>query len=270
VLNVLGVSMTCYLLLQYFLRERERILAALDEEHHRLEAEQQRSEQLLLNVLPASIAERLKDSPRLIADNYTEATVLFADIVGFTRLSERMTAHEVVHLLNQVFSRFDDLADRHGLEKIKTIGDAYMVAAGAPIPRPDHADAVAEMALDMRAEIGRCAADAGVALAIRIGFDSGPVTAGVIGRRKFIYDLWGDTVNTASRMESQGLPGCIQVTSRTYERLRDRYEFQRREHVEIKGKGAMTTYLLTGRSGDHVGPRSSREGPHETGSALPG
>jgi guanylate cyclase len=261
VLNVLGVSTTCYLLLQYFLRERERILAALDEEHRRLEAEQTRSEQLLLNVLPGPIADRLKESPLLIADSYAEATVLFADLVEFTQLSERMTAHEVVHLLNQVFSRFDDLADRHGLEKIKTIGDAYMVAAGAPVPRPDHAHAVAEMALDMCTEISRCAEETGIALTIRVGFDSGPVTAGVIGRRKFIYDLWGDIVNTASRMESHGLPGCIQVTSRAYERLRDQYDFQRREGVEIKGKGSMTTYLLTGRSGVQPGLKSRWEGP---------
>ena len=258
VLNVLGVSLTSYLLLQYFLRERERILAALDEEHRRLEAEQARSEKLLLNILPAPVADRLKESPSLIADGYPEATVLFADLVEFTRLSERMTAHEVVQLLNQVFSRFDDLADGHGLEKIKTIGDAYMVAAGAPVPRPDHAHAVAEMALDMCAEISRYGEETGVALTIRVGFDSGPVTAGVIGRRKFIYDLWGDVVNTASRMESHGLPGCIQVTPRAHDRLRDRYEFRRREGVEIKGKGSMTTYLLTGRSGEHPGIESRR------------
>jgi class 3 adenylate cyclase len=173
--------------------------------------------------------------------------VLFADIVGFTGLAERLAPPDVVVLLDNVFARWDGLAARHGVEKIKTIGDAYMVAGGIPSPREDHAEAIASMALEMGAELDRCAAESGQTLQVRIGIDTGPVVAGVIGRAKFIYDLWGDTVNTASRMESHGLPGTIQVTERAYERLRDRYDLRQRGTIEVKGKGPMTTYLLISR-----------------------
>jgi guanylate cyclase len=247
VMNVLGVSTTVYLLLQYFMRARERILAELEENHVALQAEQEKSERLLLNILPVPIAARLKESPEVIADGFAGVTVLFADIVEFTRLADRLSPGEVVALLNRVFSAFDALTQRHDLEKIKTIGDAYMVAAGLPIPRLDHAEAVAEMALDMREEADRCGREVGFPLAIRIGIDSGPVVAGVIGRSKFIYDLWGDTVNTASRMESHGLAGQIQVTGRTYERLKGRYELRERGELDVKGKGPMTTFFLVGR-----------------------
>jgi class 3 adenylate cyclase len=247
VMNVLGVSTTVYLLLQYFMRARERILAQLEENHAALQAEQEKSERLLLNILPVPIAARLKESSDVIADGFAGVTVLFADIVEFTRLADRLSPEEVVALLNRVFSSFDVLTQRHDLEKIKTIGDAYMVAAGLPIPRLDHAEAVAEMALDMREEADRCGREVGFPLAIRIGMDSGPVVAGVIGRSKFIYDLWGDTVNTASRMESHGLAGQIQVTGRTYERLKGRYELRERGELDVKGKGPMTTYFLIGR-----------------------
>jgi adenylate cyclase len=247
VLNVLGVSTTVYLLLQYFMRARERILARLEEQHVALQAEQEKSERLLLNVLPVPIAARLKESPEVIADGFAGVTVLFADIVEFTPLADRLSPEEVVALLNRVFSAFDVLTQRHHLEKIKTIGDAYMVAAGLPIPRLDHAEAMAEMALDMRDEADRCGREVGFPLAIRIGMDSGPVVAGVIGRSKFIYDLWGDTVNTASRMESHGLAGQIQVTGRTYERLKSRYELRARGELDVKGKGPMPTYFLVGR-----------------------
>jgi adenylate cyclase len=247
VLNVLGVSTTVYLLLQYFMRARERILARLEEQHVALQAEQEKSERLLLNVLPVPIAARLKESPEVIADGFAGVTVLFADIVEFTPLADRLSPEEVVALLNRVFSAFDVLSQRHHLEKIKTIGDAYMVAAGLPIPRLDHAEAMAEMALDMRDEADRCGREVGFPLAIRIGMDSGPVVAGVIGRSKFIYDLWGDTVNTASRMESHGLAGQIQVTGRTYERLKSRYELRARGELDVKGKGPMPTYFLVGR-----------------------
>ncbi len=243
-LNILGVCTTAYVLLQYFVRARERTLTAL-------EVERAKSERLLLNVLPASVASRLKESDQVIADGFAEATVLFADIVGFTPLAQGRTPRDVVVLLDQVFAGWDELAARHGVEKIKTIGDAYMAAAGLPTPREDHAEAIADMALEMGAEVQRCAGATGVPLEVRIGIDSGPVVAGVIGRSKFIYDLWGDTVNTASRMESHGLPGAIQVTERTYEQLRDRYELRERGTIEVKGKGPMTTYLLASRvSGD--------------------
>ena len=231
-------------------RESRRFQEAAEEEARAkaaLDREREKSERLLLNVLPKKIADRLKESDRVIADGFPEASVLFADIVGFTPYAQRTAPEEVVELLNELFSAFDGLADRFGLEKIKTIGDAYMVAGGIPDPRPDHAEAVAEMALAMAGEIDRRAHD-GNDLRVRIGIDTGPVIAGVIGRRKFIYDLWGDTVNTASRMESHGIPGSIQVTERTYLRLRDTYELEPRGVIEVKGKGATTVYLLKGRA----------------------
>jgi class 3 adenylate cyclase len=230
------------------LGEAVRARAALD-------LERQRSERLLLNVLPASIAARLKQSQGVIADGFPDVTVLFADIVNFTPLSERIAPEAVVQLLDELFSVFDQLAQRHGLEKIKTIGDAYMVVGGLPEPRPDHAQAVAEMALAMREEVVGHAGPSGRPLQVRIGIDTGPVVAGVIGRSKFSYDLWGDTVNTASRMESHGLAGFIQVTSRTYQRLRDGYRFERRGPIQVRGKAEMVTYLLLGRNPDPTGDR---------------
>jgi adenylate cyclase len=229
------------------LGEAVRSRRALDREHRLLLAEQQRSEGLLLNVLPAPVAARLKTGEAVIADGFPDVTVLFADLVDFTRRSQRITPDQVVQFLNDLFTAFDRLAERHGLEKIKTIGDAYMVAGGLPDPRPDHAQAVAEMALAMLEEAGRHTDPGGRPLALRIGVDTGPVVAGVIGTSKFIYDLWGDTVNTASRMESHGVPGCIQVTDRTYRRLRDGYRFERRGPVQVKGKGELVTWFLLGR-----------------------
>jgi class 3 adenylate cyclase len=213
-----------------------------------LKREKERSEQLLLNVLPAPIAARLKQREDVIADGFPEVTVLFADLVDFTRRSQRSSPQQVVQVLDELFTAFDQLTKRHGLEKIKTIGDAYMVAGGLPEPRPDHAQAVADMALAMRDEVAGRTDPSGQPLQVRIGIDTGPVVAGVIGRDKFSYDLWGDTVNTASRMESLGVPGCIQVTARTYQRLRNSYRFQRRGLVAVKGKGEMVSYFLVGRA----------------------
>lgn len=209
-----------------------------------LRYQQQQTDRLLLNILPATIAERLKKDQRTIAEHFAEVSVLFADIVGFTELSTRISPTELVHMLNAIFSQFDYLVERHGLEKIKTIGDAYMVVGGIPLPKPDHAEAVAEMALDMQATMVEFNAETGQKFRMRIGIHTGPVTAGVIGVKKFIYDLWGDTVNTASRMESHGIPGEIQVTEATYERLRDRFWFEPRGAIAVKGKGEMTAYLL--------------------------
>jgi class 3 adenylate cyclase len=230
------------------LGEAVRSRQALDREHRLLLAEQERSERLLLNVLPAPIATRLKAGEAVIADAFPEVSVLFADLVDFTRRSRRIGPAQVVATLNELFSVFDRLAQRQGLEKIKTIGDAYMVAGGLPQPRPDHAEAIAEMALAIRDEVARRTDPSGQPLQVRIGIDTGPVEAGVIGTSKFSYDLWGDTVNTASRMESHGIAGCIQVTERTYQRLRDGYRFQRRGPIQVRGMGEMVTYFLVGRN----------------------
>ncbi|MEK0178719.1 MAG: PAS domain S-box protein [Oscillatoriales cyanobacterium] len=211
-----------------------------------LREEQEKSEKLLLNILPKAIAERLKRNETTIAEYFPEVTVLFADIVGFTHLSTLMNPIDLVELLNQIFSSFDLICERLGLEKIKTIGDAYMVVGGLPEPRADHAEAIAQMALDMQTEIARFNAQNNKYFSIRIGIHSGPVVAGVIGIKKFIYDLWGDTVNIASRMESHGLPWRIQVSEATYNLLQHKYLFDRRETIHVKGKGEMTTYLLIG------------------------
>jgi class 3 adenylate cyclase len=229
------------------LGEAVRTRRALRLEHRLLLAEQERSERLLLNVLPAPIAARLKQTEGVIADAFAEVTVLFADIVDFTRRSQLIPPEQLVQVLDDLFSVFDQLAQQRGLEKIKTIGDAYMVAGGLPEPRPDHAEAVAEMALAMREAVAGRTDPSGQPLTVRIGIDTGPAVAGVIGRNRFSYDLWGDTVNMASRMESHGLPGCIQVTARTYERLSGAYRFERRGPVAIKGKGSIVTYFLVGR-----------------------
>ncbi|MGL5063816.1 MAG: adenylate/guanylate cyclase domain-containing protein [Microcoleus sp.] len=225
----------------------EERTTALNNTLKALRVQQEQSERLLLNILPEEIANRLKRGDSTIADTFTEATVLFADIVGFTQLSSRVSPTELVAMLNDIFSTFDQLAERHGLEKIKTIGDAYMVVGGLPTPRPDCAEAIAEMALDMQQAVAEFSKTHDREFSIRIGINSGPVVAGVIGIKKFIYDLWGDTVNTASRMESHSLPGCIQVTAATYQILEDKYLFESRGSIEIKGKGLMNTYLLQSR-----------------------
>jgi len=209
-----------------------------------LQAEQQKSERLLLNILPHSIAKQLKQEHTTIAENFTEVTVLFADIVGFTEMSARVSPPKLVELLNVIFCVFDNLVEYHSLEKIKTIGDAYMVVAGLPTPCQNHTERIAELSLDMQQSIAEFNDKYDNNLSIRIGIHTGPVIAGVIGIKKFAYDLWGDTVNTASRMESHGISGEIQVSSNVYHILKDKYLFEERGTIQVKGKGEMAVYLL--------------------------
>lgn len=212
-----------------------------------LDRERARSEQLLLNVLPKPIGERLKRNEAPIADTFPEVTILFSDLVGFTEMSARFVAADLVEMLNEIFSEFDALAQVHGVEKIKTIGDAYLAVAGIPVPRDDHAEAMAEMALDMLHVQQRFAERRRLPLEMRIGMNSGPVVAGVIGKHKFTYDLWGDAVNVASRMESHGVAGRIQVSEATCRKLADRYVTEARGVVDLKGKGPTKTWWLLGR-----------------------
>lgn len=243
VLNVLGLSFVGFLALHFAARERAKALEAL-------KAEQERTERLLHQVLPDTIVERLKEEEGVIAERFGDVTVLFADIVGFTKLAKRVPPERLVTILDEVFSAFDRLVEYHGLEKIKTVGDAYMVAGGVPVPRDDHPEAVADLALAMLEEVEQLGPVLGHHLDVRIGMDTGPVVAGVIGKSRFAYDLWGDTVNTASQMQTRGVLGMTQVTARTYERLKDGYRFRRRRLVRIKGDRPTTTYLLLGKSAD--------------------
>ena len=204
-------------------------------------------ERLLLNILPEPIVMRLTQGEKAIADSFSEVSVLFADLVGFATLADHLPPTELVKFLHQIFCIFDQLAQEHGVEKIKTIGDTYMVAGGIPNPRSDHAEAVVEMAMAMQREITRFQQDDGEPFQLRIGISTGPVVAGVIGMSKFSYDLWGDTVNVACLMESTGVAGRIQVSPATYESLKDKYLFEERGATLVKGKGEMITYWLTGR-----------------------
>jgi adenylate cyclase len=244
-LNIAVGGTMVFTLLALFAKQRSDALSAL-------RAEQARAENLLLNILPRSIADRLKLDTHTIADQFSSASILFADVVDFTPLSEHLAPADVVGLLDHLFSHFDTLAERYGLEKIKTIGDCYMVAAGVPTPRPDHARAVVQMALDM-VEAMRSSDDVGhFGLEIRVGVNSGPVVAGVIGTKRFLYDLWGDAVNTASRMESHGSPGRIQITRGTYDLLGDEFECEPRGTITVKGKGEMEIWHVLGRRADGV------------------
>jgi class 3 adenylate cyclase len=215
---------------------------------HALAREMARADALLLNVLPAPVAAQLKERQAAIAERFDEATVIFADIVGFTPLSARMEPDAVVAMLDGLFSRFDDLAERHGVEKIKTIGDAYMGVAGAPQRRPDHAAAVVALGLDLLAAVEEWAKEEDMPITLRVGIHSGPIVAGVIGKKKFIYDLWGDTVNTASRAESHGVPGAVHVTDATWQRVRHAFVGEERGEIEMKGKGRVRTVLVRGRA----------------------
>jgi adenylate cyclase len=234
VLNIVAVSFVAMLLLVTFARGRD--------------VAQARAEALLLNVLPAEVAERLQSDPHAIADHFDEASILFADVVDFTPLSSRLDARQVVGLLDRLFTSFDELVDRYDVEKIKTIGDCYMVAAGVPRERPDHAQALARLGLDMIDCAKTCLPDRGD-LRLRIGISSGPVVAGVIGRRRFLYDLWGDTVNMASRMESHGSPDEIQITRTTWELVRDDFVTEPLGLVDVKGKGEVETWRLVRQRG---------------------
>lgn len=248
-MNLMGLSSILYWVLRYFQIQKSRAMTAL-------QLEQRRSEQLLLNIFPHSIvtrlkalsaepnAEEFKNNAIVIADQYAEATILFADLVNFTGLTKDMTPAQLVELLNQVFSRFDDLASQYGLEKIKTLGDAYMVVGGIPNPRHDHAHAVAHMALAIPGVLAEISQQYGKSLSMRIGINSGAVIAGVIGASKFSYDLWGDAVNTAARMEQHGLPGTIQVSESTYQILSEDFEFEPRGTISVKGKGEVKVYQL--------------------------
>jgi adenylate cyclase len=242
-LNVTVAGSVVFVLLAQFVRQREEALVAL-------RSEQDRAETLLLNILPRSIADRLKADAGTIADQFSAASILFADVVDFTPLSDRLEPAEVVGILDHLFTHFDLLAERYGVEKIKTIGDSYMAAAGVPAPWPDHARAMALMALDMRDAMRSADAVGHLGLELRIGISSGPVVAGVIGRKRFLYDLWGDAVNMASRMESHGSPGQIQVTRATYELLRDEFVLDTRGVLPIKGKGDVETWYLVARRAD--------------------
>ncbi len=247
-LNFVAVATIVYLLLRYSIQEKQKIAAKLAEAHTLLLQEQDRSERLLLNILPGPIAERLKNSNQTIADGFADVTVMFADIVNFTRVAADMTPGQVFTMLNRIFSAFDELAEQFGLEKIKTIGDAYMVAGGLNIqPTSDYTEAIADMAIAMRDLLRRDFTVNASHLEVRIGIGSGPVVAGVVGKKKFIYDLWGDTVNIASRMTTEGAPGMIQCDSATYRRLRDHFDFDEPQTLYLKGKGNMTVYRLTAR-----------------------
>lgn len=239
VLNLGAVSTIAFVLLHYFVGQKE--LA-----YRLLKIEQDRSEGLLLNILPREIAERLKGGAKTIADHCEAVSILFADLVGFTPLTNTLSPTEMVELLNTIYSHFDSLIEKHGAEKIRTIGDNYMIAAGIPRPRSDHAQVLARLALEMQAYIGSLPPMAGRRLSFRMGINSGPVIAGVIGHKKFAYDVWGDTVNTASRMESQGQPGKIQITQATYELIRDEFRCDLHGPIEVKGKGVMETWFLVG------------------------
>jgi adenylate cyclase len=225
------------------LRDAERDILA------RLQEERQRSEQLLLSIFPEAVAERLKQGgSREIVEHFPGVTVLFADIHDFSRISAGEPPAEILKLLNRFFSTFDRLAEQHGVEKIKTIGDAYMAVAGLPVPRPDHAEAVAELALAMQGAAARIEVGRREPFSLRIGVSSGPVVAGVIGTSKLAYDLWGETVNTASHMESLGLPGAIQVSAATHRLLEGKYLFEERGAFYVKGVGELETYLMTGKA----------------------
>ena len=238
-MNIASVSTIAFILLNYFVRQEQQSMQLL-------KVEQDRSERLLLNVLPKEIAGELKEGNRLVAQQHDAVSILFADIVGFTGMSERLTPCKVVELLNEVFSHFDSIVEQYGLEKIRVIGDSYMVVAGAPRERPDHAQILARLALEMKQCQCKSEAPDGNKLRFRIGINSGPVVAGIIGQSKFHYDVWSDAVNIAARMESHGIPGEIQIARPTYELIRNEFICRPRGAIVVKGKDKMETWFLDG------------------------
>ncbi|HKB84055.1 MAG TPA: adenylate/guanylate cyclase domain-containing protein [Burkholderiales bacterium] len=247
VMNFTIISTMVYLLLRYFVQERDRFEEAIAEQHSLVRAEREKSEKLLLNILPAHVAERLKLQSGTIADGFADVSVMFADVVDFTRLAEELTPNQVVSFLDEVFTRFDRLTEQHGLDKIKTIGDAYMVVGGLAVNRLNYADHVADMALEM-IELTRSDPQMRrLGVQLHIGIATGPAIAGVIGATRFIYDLWGDTVNIASRLTAEAEPGAILVDRTTFRRLGHRYSCDAPKDIEIKGKGSTTTYRLSGK-----------------------
>ena len=245
-MNLGAPSLTAIGLVLYFFSQRNAAMAALQEE-------QAKSEQLLLNVLPQEIAEQLKNGQSTVAKDFEAVSVLFADIVGSTGLALELPPQKLVDTLNELFSHFDSLVEKYGLEKIRTMGDSYMVASGVPKPRPDHAQALASMALEMRDYLLERPSTTKEPLQFRIGVNSGPAIAGIIGHTKFHYDIWGDAVNTASRMESHGVPGRVQISQATYELLKDEFTCVSRGVIDVKGKGEMETWFLEGRRGAAAG-----------------
>lgn len=255
-LNFITVASIIYMLLRYSIIEKRKVQEKLERAHELVRIEQARSERLLLNILPGPVAERLKNSEKTIADGFADVTVMFADIVNFTQVAGNMSPSQVFTMLNRIFSAFDELAEVYGLEKIKTIGDAYMIAGGLNEPESRYTAAIGNMAIAMRDLLRRDFSVNAQHLEIRIGIGTGPVVAGVVGKKKFIYDLWGDTVNIASRITSEGVPGMIQCDETTFRRLRGDFEFQEPQTLYLKGKGNMTVYRLVGRRQD-ADPRAA-------------
>ena len=253
-LNFAAVSAIVFLLLRYSAIEKQKAQKRLEEAHHLLQIEQDRSERLLLNILPGPIAERLKNSNLTIADGFAAVSVMFVDIVNFTRIAEGLNPQQVFSMLNRIFSSFDELAEKFELEKIKTIGDAYMVAGGLNDQRSDYSEALVDMALEMRDLLQRDFQVNQMRLEVRIGIGTGPVVAGVVGKKKFIYDLWGDTVNIASRITSEGVPGMVQVDEATHRRLEQRFDFHAPQTIYLKGKGNMVVYRAIGRKISNASP----------------
>lgn len=249
-LNFATMSSIIYFLMRYFVMEMDKIRGQLDQQNQLLAEEQKKSERVLLNVLPSSIARRLKDHQGLIADGHADVTVMFADLVNFTQLTESLSPEQMVALLNTVFSGFDELTEKHGLEKIKTIGDAYMVVGGLAQDGKDYTRDIADLALEMRQFLASDSKLSRFNLGIHTGIATGPVVAGVIGTKRFIYDLWGDTVNIASRLTDEAVQGVIQVDKTTYNRIRHDYVFEPPATIHVKGKGEMVMYRLTARAGD--------------------